>query len=156
MIKQVVDALGPQARLDYPTLSNIYDAAAWDPSHAQLAMHVLVATLTTGPSRHGDMRSPTQDYYKVLTILNEVMYEADVRDILQKTPGLRDALERLKRFSNGGMGKVVDENIRMLANEVSKGVFRCNPYTNEPVMEESIDSADFQLDVSGPFPVRAG
>lgn len=64
LIWQAVRALGPQACLDYPILMSICDAAAWDLTDADAAMQVLVATLSSESSRHGDMRNATQDYHE--------------------------------------------------------------------------------------------
>lgn len=123
LIQQVVESLDPQAHLDFPKVTDICEAAARNPEGADVAMAILVATLGQQELKAGDTRSITQDYVKVLTIFNEMLYNNQLVEVLRRTLGLKPALERLRDFREGRMGDTSDENIRMLATEVEKRVF---------------------------------
>lgn len=123
LIVLVQRTLNPQVHLDFPTLRGICEAAAQQPTDAELAAGLLVATLGDQALKPGDMRNVTQDYLKVLTIFYEMVNDQQVVAVLQRTPGLQDALGRLRAFRAGDMGDSADENIRMLANEVDRAVF---------------------------------
>jgi len=107
-------------------ITDMCETAAQNPDGADVAVAVLVATLGEQEIKDGDMRSTTQDYLKVLTIFNEMVYDPSVADVLRRTPGLKPALERLKDFREGDQGDTTDENIRMLATEVEKHVFQAS------------------------------
>jgi len=124
LIQQVVRVLNPDVHLDFPSLTDICEAAARSPGNADLALAVLAATLGEQELKPGDTRNVTQDYLKVLTIFNEMVYDDQVTEVLRHTPGLQLALDRLRRFRTGEFGSETDENIRMLATEVEKAVFQ--------------------------------
>eukprot|EP00927_Polykrikos_kofoidii_P054573 TRINITY_DN48983_c0_g1_i1.p1 TRINITY_DN48983_c0_g1~~TRINITY_DN48983_c0_g1_i1.p1 ORF type:complete len:325 (-),score=27.21 TRINITY_DN48983_c0_g1_i1:210-1184(-) len=124
LIRQVVRALDPEVCLDFPALTEICDAMAADPAGADVVAAVLVATLGHQALKPGDTRNITKDYLKVLTMINEMVYHDDVVKLLRHTPGLTLALERLKTFTEGDMGDVANDNIRMLATEIEKTVFQ--------------------------------
>lgn len=132
LIRQVALALDPSSNLDFPTITDICESAAQNPSGADMAIAVLVSTLGNQVAKDGDTRSITQDYYKVLTIFNEMLYEERLVEVLQRTPGLAPALERLTNFREGDWGDSVDENIRLLANEIRKRVFEANGRSKKP------------------------
>lgn len=132
LVQQVVAALDPHTQLDFPLITEICDVAAQSPAEADVGISVLVATLGEQKVKAGDARNITQDYYKVLTIINEMLYDDDLVQILRRTPGLTPALERLKAFSDGDIGEPVDENIRILANEIEKTVYQDNRKAARP------------------------
>mmetsp|Transcript_29437 Transcript_29437/g.80501 ORF Transcript_29437/g.80501 Transcript_29437/m.80501 type:complete len:369 (-) Transcript_29437:30-1136(-) len=123
LMQQVVEALRPNVNLDFPKITDICEAAARSPASADVAMSVLVATLGEQVLKPGDSRSIAQDYLKVLTIFNEMLYDSQVVEIMRRTPGLKPALERLQGFHQQGEDAATDENIRMLAHEVGRRVF---------------------------------
>lgn len=124
LMQQVVRALDPEAHIDFPKITSICEAAAKNPSGASMATALLVAALAEQELKPGDIRNITQDYLKVLTIINEMLYESELVAVLRSTPGLKPALDQLRVFRQGNMGDATDENIRMLANEVEKAVFQ--------------------------------
>lgn len=133
LVQQVVAALDPHTQLDFPTITEICDVAAQTPAEAEVGIAVLIATLGEQKIKSGDARNITQDYYKVLTIINEMLYDEELVEILRRTPGLTPALERLKNFTGGDKGEPVDENIRILANEIEKTVFHDNRKAARPM-----------------------
>lgn len=132
LVQQVVEALDPQTRLDFPRVTDICEAASRNPAGAEVALAVLVATLGKQELKAGDTRSITQDYIKVLTIVNELLYDSQLVEILRRTPGLKPAVERLRDFREGQHGDTNDENIRMLATEIEKGVFHATGKAGQP------------------------
>eukprot|EP00927_Polykrikos_kofoidii_P069326 TRINITY_DN64759_c0_g1_i1.p1 TRINITY_DN64759_c0_g1~~TRINITY_DN64759_c0_g1_i1.p1 ORF type:complete len:270 (+),score=28.18 TRINITY_DN64759_c0_g1_i1:40-810(+) len=123
ILRQVVRALDPEVCLDFPQLTDICDAMAANPATADMAASVLVATLTEEALKPGDIRNVTRDYLKVLTMINEMVFDAQVAQVVRQTEGLRLALDRLKQFKEGDMGVTTNDNIRMLACEIEKRVF---------------------------------
>lgn len=119
----VLEALDPQTTLDFPKVTDICELAARHPDTADMSMAVLVATLGDQKVKTGDSRNISQDYVKVLTIFNEMLYEDRLVDVLRRTTGLQPALERLRQYRQGNLGSANDENIRMLSNEIEKRVF---------------------------------
>merc|ERR1712217_554286 len=123
LIQQVVEALDPKTQVDFPRVTDICEAAAQNPAGADVAIAVMTATLGEQELKSGDTRDITQDYLKVLTIFNEMLYDDNVADVLRGTSGLQSALERLKVFGIG-TGGPTEENIRMLAHEVLRRIFQ--------------------------------
>jgi len=133
LMQQVTKALDPMKCLDFPTLTDICEVAFEQPAETEGAIGVLVATLGDQSLKPGDMRNITQDYLKVLTIINEMMYDNRVVNILLRAPGLQLALHRLRDYRDGGTGDPTDENIRMLANEIEKAVFCISGRPKQPL-----------------------
>lgn len=138
LLQLVVRALNPREIVDFPALTDICEAAAGRPSDVDEAAGILVATLGQQSLKPGDIRNVTQDYLKVLTILNEMVHNKQVTAVLRCTPGLQSALERLRRFRKGDMGDSADENIRMLATEVDKAVFQSTGRAGRPSARSDI------------------
>mmetsp|Transcript_73761 Transcript_73761/g.208226 ORF Transcript_73761/g.208226 Transcript_73761/m.208226 type:complete len:328 (-) Transcript_73761:70-1053(-) len=132
LIRQIVAALDPTSHLDFPTITEICDSAAQNPAGADVAIAVLVSTLGEQVAKDGDTRNITQDYYKVLTIFNEMLYDGELVEVLRCTPGLLPALDRLCNFRESDWGGSVDENIRLLSNEVRKKVFEDGRRSKKP------------------------
>lgn len=138
LIQQVVEALDPDRRLDFPKITDICEAAAHNAASADVALAVLVATLGEQKFKPGDERSITLDYLKVLTIFNEMLHDDQVADVLRRAPGLKPALERLREFHSGDQGDTTDENIRMLATEVERCVFQATGRAQRPTARTEI------------------
>lgn len=132
LIQQVASALDPDVCLDFPTITDICEAAAANPDGADVALTVLVATLGEQQIKPGDTRNITQDYLKVLTIFNEMLYDNALAEVLRSTAGLQSALERLRGWRVGDLGDSADENIRMLATEVERRVFEGTGKAGKP------------------------
>lgn len=60
---------------------------------------------------------------KALTISNEMVYDELAIHFFRASPGLPEALAKLRGSKNTGLGAPIDENIRMLATEMDKTLF---------------------------------
>jgi len=123
LLRQVVRALDPSATIDHCVITNMCETVASDLAGTSACFSVLVAALEEQKLKLGDTRNVIQDYLKVLTIVNEMLYDRCIVALLREEPRLRANLQRLRRFSEGSMGSATDENIRILATEIEKVVF---------------------------------
>jgi len=71
---------------------------------------------------------------KVLTMVNEMLYNADAVCLFQSSPGLCCMLETLQLTQETGLGAAADESIRMLATEIRKA---CSPAPSSPSSSSS-------------------
>jgi len=108
-------ALQPGSNVSFPQITEICERCEAEPVEVLAAVGVLSAALSSGQS----MRQTLQ----ALTIANEMMYNDQAVYAFQAEPGLYEALQRLRCVRDSGLGLAVDENVRMLATEVSKICF---------------------------------
>lgn len=109
-------ALLPGSSVNFPQITEICERAAAEPCELEGAVWFLVGALRDG---YADLRKKL----KALTISNEMMYDEAAVAIFRASPGLPEALERLRGTKNTGLGAAVDDNIRMLATEVDRICF---------------------------------
>lgn len=118
----LASALHPASTVNFPVITQICERAADHPSEAQGAMRLLVSSFT-------DPAADARRKLKALTIAHEMLFDAVALSLLQGEfrNAAVPALHKLKATTDSGVGKAVDDNIRLLATEIERRCFGGEP-----------------------------
>jgi hypothetical protein len=105
-------ALQPSSKVDFPQITELCDRTEASPRD-MVAVTTLLLAVLCGPIGF-------KEKLKVLTIMNEMLYNSEALACFYQAPGLPATLTALMATKDSGLGEVADQSIRMLATEIDK------------------------------------
>lgn len=122
-------ALHPSSNVDFPTITDICERVAAEPSEAVEAVGSLLGAF-------GNSECHYRRRLKALTIMNELVYDHKCAEELRKMPMSLNALRELQMVRGTGLGDASDEHIRMFAHELEKKCFSDTDKVEEPELPQ--------------------
>lgn len=108
--------LAPGSNVDFPTITEICEMLSSRPAEVAGAVEILFRAL--GP------RSLPRRRLKALTILNELVHDANVATQVRRAPGALPILQQLQGTRGTGLGAEADGQIRMFSTELERRIFQ--------------------------------
>jgi len=110
----LVEALAVGSRLDFPVVTDICECACGDVFEMMALVHLLALSL------HEKYDRDLSKQLKVVTIMNELLFDPFARQLMIETPGLVISLEKLRKHSLSSSVGLAQEAVLILASEILK------------------------------------